>query len=288
MKKNNSGKFRIIITFTALFLVVSVLLLLIFYEGKKSYVVTFDLDGGTLLSGSVEQVITHGQDAIPPTVVKDGAFLHSWSVSHRRITKDTVIKAIWEYETTPGIIYTDSENQNYTEVAGAFKDLYGEVYLGAHYDEKMVISILDDAFRDCHRITKIYLLDGLITLGNHAFAGCTSLTEIEIPETVIRIGEGAFQGCESLETLVLNEGLLELGANAFEGCTSLKEVVLPESLVKIDPNAFAGCDDLIIHTKIYESEKPEQWADGWNGNAEINWGSAIEEPEEPIPEEWRR
>lgn len=288
MKNQSNGKFRIIITFTVLFLVVSVLLLLIFYEGKKSYVVTFDLDGGTLLSGSLEQVVTHGQDATPPTVVKDGAYLHSWSAPYRRITKDTVIKAVWEYETTPGIIYTDSENQNYTEVAGAFKDLYGEVYLGAHYNEKKVISILDYAFANCNRITKIYLLDGLITLGDYAFAGCSALTEIEIPETVIRIGEGAFNGCKSLETLVLNEGLLEIGANAFEGCTNLKEVILPESLEKIDPNAFAGCDGLIIKTKIPESEKPEEWKEGWSGNAEIDWGAAMEEPELTIPEEWRR
>ena len=112
MNEKHNGKFRIIVIFTALFMVVSVLLLLIFYEGKKSYTVQFDLDGGTLISGSLVQEVVHGQDATPPTVVKDGAYLHSWSTAYRRITKDVIIHAVWEYETTAGIIYTDAQNQN--------------------------------------------------------------------------------------------------------------------------------------------------------------------------------
>ena len=292
MNEKNNGKFRIIVIFTALFMVVSFLLLLIFYEGKKSYTVQFDLDGGTLISGNLEQEVVHGHDATPPTVVKDGAYLHSWSTSYRRITKNVVIHAVWEYETTAGIIYTDAQNQNYTERAGAYKDLYGEVYLGAFHDEKKVLGICDEAFKDCKRITKVYLLDGLITIGNEAFANCTSLTEIEIPETVVRIGEGAFRNCESLETLVLNEGLLEIGAGAFEGCSNLKEIILPESLVQIDANAFAGCDALIIQAKIVEEDKPELWADGWQGDASVVWAEVVadvpEEGEEPLPEDRRR
>ncbi len=271
MNEKIHGKMKIIIIFSALFLVIATLLLLIFNAGKKTYTVQFDLDGGTLLNGSLEQTVIHGQDAVVPKVVKDGAFLHGWSVSYQRITKDTVIKAVWEYETTPGIVYTDSENQNYTEIVSAVKYLQGEVYIGAYHEEKKVLSILDGAFSDCTGITKVYLLDGLLVIGGDAFSGCTSLEEIEIPETVFMIGEGAFLGCESLETLILNEGLEELGTNAFAGCTSLETVVLPESLERIGADAFAGCENLIIKVKISEDEVPEGWAEGWNGNAEIEW-----------------
>ena len=290
MKERKRGKIKIICIFAILFLVVSVLLLLIFYEGKKSYVVQFDLDGGTLISGSLEQQITHGMDANPPTVVKDGAYLLGWSGSYRRVTKDTVVKAIWEYETTAGIIYTDSENQNYTEIAGAFKDLRGEVYLGAYHDEKKVLGILDNAFIDCTRITKVYLLDGLVSIGAGAFAGCTALSEIEIPETVVRIGTRAFRGCESLETLVLNEGIEEIGAEAFAGCVNLKEVVLPKSLKRIDLNAFAGCEDLVIKVQIAEEDKPEQWATLWFGDATVEWGVDVESEDLDaiLPEDRRR
>ena len=244
MKEKFNGKLKIIIIFTALFLVILTLLLLIFNEGKKSYTVRFELDGGTLLGGSLEQTVIHGQDAIPPKVVKDGAYLHSWSASYKNITKDMVIEAVWEYETTAGIIYADSENQNYTEIIGAFKHLQGEVYLGAYHGEKKVLGIGEGAFSNCLGITKVYLLDGLLSIGQNAFSGCTSLEEIEIPETVARIGGGAFQGCEALEKLVLNEGLKKIGPKAFADCTSLTEVTVPKTVTVIGDGAFQNCEEL--------------------------------------------
>ena len=238
------GKLKIIIAFSVLFLVVSVLLLLIFYAGKKTYVVTYDLNGGTLISGSLEQHITQGQNATPPVAVKDGAYLHSWSASSNHITKDMRIEAVWEYKTTDGIIYSSSGNQNYAEITGAYKYINGEVYLGAYFGDKKILGIRKEAFSDCAGITKVYLLEGLIAIDERAFAGCTSLSEIEIPETVTHLGDGAFGGCLALETVVLHEGLTEIGAGAFSGCSALKEIVIPSTVKSIDANAFAGCVSL--------------------------------------------
>ena len=276
MKNKYKGKLKIIIAFGILFLVVSVLLTLIFLEGKKSYTVTFDPNGGTVLSGSLEQHVLQGQDAIPPSVVMDGAVLRGWSTSYRRITKDIVIEAVWEYETTAGIIYADSENKNFTEIVGSYPHLRGDVYLDAFFDEKKVLGILDNAFANQTQITKVYLLDGLLCIETDAFLNCSSLTEIEIPETVMHLGAGAFRECESLEKLTLNEGLLEIGAMAFMNCKSLTEIILPESVTTIGENAFLGCHDLVIKTTIPQEEWPEGWADGWLGDATFE----IIEPEE--------
>ena len=87
-ENHHKGKIKIIVVFSMLFLIVSVLLVLIFSAGKKTYVVTYDLNGGTLISGSLEQHITQGQNAVPPVVVKDGAYLHSWSASSNHITTE--------------------------------------------------------------------------------------------------------------------------------------------------------------------------------------------------------
>ena len=267
MKNKHPGKLKIILAFGILFLLVAVLLMLIFLEGKKTYTVQFELNGGTLLGGSLEQRVMQGQDAIPPSVVKDGAYLRGWSASYRRITRDIVIEAVWEYETTAGIIYTNGENQNYVEIERAYPFLRGEVYLGAYFNEKKVLGILPGAFADCKGITKVYLLDGLITIGRGAFENCTSLSEIEIPETVTHVGKYAFKGCESLEEVILQDGILGIGENAFEGCTGLTEVILPESLTTIEANAFAGCTDLVIKTTIPQEEWPEGWVEGWYGDA---------------------
>ena len=269
MKTKHPGKLKIIIAFGILFLLVAILITLIFLDGKKTYTVQFELNGGTLLGGSLEQRVLQGQDAIPPSVVKDGAYLRGWSTSYRRITRDIVIEAVWEYETTSGIIYTDGENQNYVEIERAYPFLRGEVYLGAYFDEKKVLGILPGAFANCKGVTKVYLLDGLITIGNGAFENCTSLSEIEIPETVAYVGKYAFQGCESMEEVILQEGILGIGENAFQGCTKLTEIILPESLTTIEANAFAGCPNLIIKTTIPQEEWPEGWAEGWYGDATV-------------------
>lgn len=284
MKTKYRGRFKILLVFGILFLLVSVLLTLIFLEGKKTYTVEFDLDGGTLLGGSLEQRVMQGQDAIPPSVVKDGAYLRGWSTSYRRITKDVVIKAIWEYETTAGIVYTNGENQNYVEIERAYEFLRGEVYLGAYFNEKKVLGILDGAFFNQKGITRVYLLNGLISIGNEAFSGCSALTKIEIPETVTHIGKYAFRDCYDLEELTLNEGLLSIGERAFEDCVALTEVFIPESVTVIEANAFAGCDNLVIKTTIPQEEWPAGWADGWQGNATVEFVEP-EEEEEIDPEE---
>ena len=269
MKGKYKGRLKIVLVFGLLFLIVSVLLMLIFLDSKRTYTVQFDPNGGTVLSGSLEQRVLQGQDAVPPSVVMEGAVLRGWSTSYRRITRDVIIEAVWEYETTAGIIYTESENQNFTEIQGSYPHLRGEVYLDAYFNEKKVLGILDNAFSNQTQITKVYLLDGLLSIGKGAFSNCTAMTEIKIPDTVIRVGESAFMNCESLEKLTLSEGLLEIGAHAFFDCANLTEVILPESITVIEENAFLGCTNLVIKTTLPQEEWPAGWAANWYGDATV-------------------
>ncbi len=273
-------KTKLIIILAVEFVAISIVLLMIFLAGKKSYTVTFDLNGGILLSGDTVQRITQGQSATPPNVAKDGHYLRGWSGNYRKVTSDSTVRAIWEYETTPGIIYGDSENQNFAEIVGSFKEIHGEVYIGAYHDEKIVLSINSGAFRDRTEITEVHLLDGILSIESEAFAGCTKMKKIDIPSTVVRLGAGAFEGCKSLESVTLPASLVEIeegafagceslseiifvdrvkdkdgkmenisvlekiGAGAFSGCKSVETVVLPESLKEIGTLAFSGCEKL--------------------------------------------
>ena len=238
------GKLKIILTFVVLFLVISALLLVVYFKGNTSYKVTFDLDGGTLISGSTEQSVIRGQNADPPIAEKSGYYLHSWSASYERITKDVTIKAIWEYDTSPGIIYANDTNKNYSAITGSYEYLQGEVFLGAYHNKKIILEISDNAFKGRSMITKVYMLSGLITIGNSAFADCTSLLEIEIPATVTHIENEAFLNCTALEKITLNDRLIKIGDSAFENCTALKEITIPSTTNKIPANAFSGCSSL--------------------------------------------
>ena len=226
------------------FLAITLILILIFFAGKKSYKVTFDLNGGTLISGELEQVVPQGKNATPPTVAKDGCYLHSWSASYQRITRDIVIEAVWEWETSIGFDYAASENSNYCEITGCFKDLVGDVYVGVYYDKKKVLGIRDGAFSDCDGITYIHMLDGILSIGNGVFEDCDALVSVELPGTLAKLGDNAFRNCDSLKDIVLPDELSILGTNAFEGCTSLERVVLSSNLTYIPDGAFIGCTAL--------------------------------------------
>ena len=247
-------KTKLIIILAVEFVAISIVLLMIFFAGKKSYTVTFDLNGGILISGDTVQRVTQGQSATPPNAAKDGHYLMGWMGNYRKVTSDATVRAIWEYETTPGIIYSDAQNQNFAEIIGSFKELRGEVYIGAYHDDKIVLSINKDAFRDRTEITAVHLLDGILSIEDGAFAGCVKMEEIDIPSTVVRIGEGAFEGCKSLKSITLPASLVEIEEGAFAGCESLEEIIFVDEgenndgeieytsrLEKIGANAFAGC-----------------------------------------------
>ena len=264
-------KIKLIIILSIEFIAIAAMLLLIFFAGKRSYTVTFDLNGGTLISGETVQRVTQGQNANPPQVVKDGCYFLQWSGSYRQVTKDLELKAVWEYETTPGIEYTTSEDSNYCEISGAYKGLTGDVYIGAYYNDKKVLGIRAEAFKDCDRITSVYLLDGILDIGESAFEGCSAMISIEIPSTVKSLGKNVFKNCESLEKVVLPKGLVEIGSNAFDGCNSLKEIILPESLQAMGENVFTAAE-MIVYAYIKENERPALWSDGWhNENVSVVW-----------------
>lgn len=256
-------KLKLIIVFSVEFIAIAVMLLFIFFAGKKVYTVTFDLNGGTLLSGDLVQKVTQGHNASAPKVTKDGCYFLEWSGSYRQVTRDITIKAVWEYETTEGIEYSvdeDDRTSNYCTIKGCYKQLTGDVYIGAYYDDKKVLGIEKGAFENCTEITSIYLLDGILTIEEDAFKGCTSLEKIEIPSTVRTIG-----------------------ANAFSGCSALKEVILPKELKYLSANAF-DTPELIVYANVAEEEVPTTWVSGWHtSEVVVKWGDyedyiVVEEP----------
>lgn len=245
------------------FVIVITIVLLTLFAGRKSYTVTFDLNGGTYISGSLVQTVRHGQDAVPPVATKDGAFLLEWDVDYTKITKDQTITAIWEYETSYGIEFEFIGNSNYCLISGCYANTSGDVYIGANYNGMRVLGIKDGAFQNCERITGIYLLDGLISIGNNAFSGCTNLKVIDIPSTVEVIGTNILKDCTSLEKLTVpfigsdfgnadkadNEHLGYLfGGNGYSFNSkyvpeTLKEVVI-NGKGEIPTKAFYNCQNI--------------------------------------------
>ena len=256
------------------FIAITVILMLIFFAGKKTYTVKFDLNGGTLISGELVQTVAQGKSATAPKVAKDGCYLHSWSASYKNVTSDIVVKAVWEWETkgstgneiSTGFEYTSTENTDYCEIIKSYEYLYGDVYVSAHRDDTIILGMRAGAFRDRDGVSNIYMLDGMLYIGERAFADCDNLKSVELPGTLKVLGEGAFENCTSLEKVVFPDELAVIPAYAFAGCTSLKEIVIPASVKKIDQSAFIGCTAL--ESIVFETDEIEDpaYADEVNKN----------------------
>ena len=76
--KKNKTKIKLVALLAVEFIAFIVILMLVLFAGKKSYTVTFDLNGGVLLGGEVEQRVVQGQNATPPSVAKYGHYLLRW------------------------------------------------------------------------------------------------------------------------------------------------------------------------------------------------------------------
>lgn len=113
-------------------------------------------------------------------------------------------------------------------------------------DDKLVVTIAEQAFKDKTSITAISLPKTLEKIERYAFAGCLGLQTLTIPANVTSIGEAAFARCDSLETLIFanGTGLTEIAPKTFIDCKSLEQVSIPGEIVTIGEAAFLGCEGM--------------------------------------------
>lgn len=271
-------RFRLYIFIGLEALAVFIIFLLILFAGRKNYTVTFDVNGGEVISGEVEQSVRRGGTATPPNVAREGCYLLKWAGQYSKVTGDTHVVAVWEYDTTAGLEYETNEDQNYCILSNCYKELSGAVYSGSYYNGKQVLGIKADAFSGAKYIESLFFLDGILSIGDGAFSGCSSLSSVTLPPTLLTIGEGAFENCVSLESLTLPEHLREIRKGAFVGCEGLLEIVIPESVEVIQSGAFTVEGMKIILPYEDESELPEGFAeDFFAEGVEIVYAPAAED-----------
>ena len=224
------------------FLAVLIIVLLILFAGRETYTVTFDINGGTLISGDLVQNVRRGQTATAPVVTKQGNYLLRWSAPYNNVTGPVTTKAVWEYETSYGVVF--STKGNYCLISDFYEEVPGDVYIGAYQGSYKLLGINANAFKDCKKITGVYLLDGLLSIGDNAFDGCSSLETIVIPSTVQTIGAYAFKNCTNLKKIVIPSSVKVLGNGVFSGCTNLEQIEFSSDSLTIGDYAFDGCKSL--------------------------------------------
>ncbi len=108
-----------------LFLIMSLLLSYFALGCSKSFKVTFNGNGGTLVSGTPVQTVKKGEKAIAPLFEKEGYIL-SWDIQFDNVTADLVVTAVWErqsfavtFNANGGTLVSGNETQEvyYNEAA---------------------------------------------------------------------------------------------------------------------------------------------------------------------------
>jgi len=110
--------------------------------------------------------------------------------------------------------------------------------------EDGVTSIGDYAFEDCSGLTSITIPNSVTSIGDYAFQNCSGLTSITIPNSVTSIGNFAFYWCSGLTSITIPNSVTSIEYGAFQGCSGLTSVTIPNSVTSIGDGAFSGCSGL--------------------------------------------
>lgn len=129
------------------------------------------------------------------------------------------------------------------------KNTFSYIFNGKVPQSLKVVSITNDtavpesAFEGCSYIERIYLNEGVLTIGSKAFKDCTNLLEFKLPKGITEIGSYTFQNCSSIEVMELSDTITAIGAGAFEGCSKIEKLYIPQVSV-INNYTFRNCTSL--------------------------------------------
>ena len=121
--------------------------------------------------------------------------------------------------------------------------VYGDLTIPDTLGGCPVTKILEEAFAYCN-FTRIYIPDGVTSIGDDAFRNSWYLSSISIPNSVTSIGCEAFRSCFYLNNITIPDGITSINALTFYDCRNLSNISLPDSLVEISWAAFEGCTGL--------------------------------------------
>ena len=149
-------------------------------------------------------------------------------------------------EGKPLPLYEYTLNENNDATITKYNYNYSSVVIPSEIDGYKVIAIGNDAFKN----KSMYFLsipDSVITIGNNAFRDCKYLTTVIFGNSLTTIGSDAFNACISLRSVDIPDSVTSIYTSAFDSCRSLRKVKLSNAIEKIGGRAFAYTAISSIH-----------------------------------------
>ena len=121
-----------------------------------------------------------------------------------------------------------------------------------------VLSIGDEAFRNCSALASITIPNSVTSIGTSAFMHCTRLSSVAIGNNVQTIGNYAFSNCSSLVFVNIPKSVTIIGENAFSNCSALASITVHwDSPLDIDKSVFNGIHLNSTHLKVSQETKED-------------------------------
>ena len=248
------------------------------YYTRDKYTVTFNDNGGTLVSGNASQTVKYGASVTAPMFEREGyTFVGYDKDNYTNISESITVNANWKInQYTITIIYDDGQaNKVITQ------DYDSEINEMLPYDLERIGYTFDgwDKLMPAKMPAQDTTINAkwlaIFYVSNNSVTGLTphgkTFSKITIPESIdgvkiTDIDSSAFYNCDSLTSVTIPDSVTSIGDSAFYSCDSLTSVVIPDSVTSIGDWAFHNCDSL---TKVNYLGTIDSWVqiDFANGDA---------------------
>jgi hypothetical protein len=173
--------------------------------------VVFDLNGGTLVGGDLEQTVTAGKDAVAPEAV-NGHYALSWDTEFANVQSDLTVTAVWEkVELSPmeiaSIVQASTVTINCTYFyggtgsgSGFFTDANGTIVTSYHVIEYASAIDVDMPDGSKYTVTDIIAFDEMLDLAILKI-DTTAAPALAISKDSSQVGEPAYANGSALGTL---------------------------------------------------------------------------------------
>lgn len=120
------------------------------------------------------------------------------------------------------------------------------LHIPSTYNGSPVVSLGNQAFRDCNTLVEVVIPEGITTIGEFCFYMLDNLKKVYIPASVTVINKDGFTRCVALTDVIFaeNSNLSTIGNMAFSECSSLVSISLPNSVVNFGSSIFHRCSAL--------------------------------------------
>ena len=109
-----------------------------------------------------------------------------------------------DFVASEGLEFEMSSDRTGYAVIGIGECFDRKVVIPLTYNDKPVIEIKKEAFKEDPFIEEVIITNNVTSIGANAFEGCDNLTSVTIGNCVTSIGAWAFSGCYNLTSITYN------------------------------------------------------------------------------------